>query len=186
MIAQCPPPAPESIRDWLALAVALAAVLVVLVAPFVQLRIATRDRQARSDDLTAQLEAQRLITERQVLASVRSSNRQAWINALRDDVATYLNLTHQMALLQGAVRGGDKAAITRLADVMFEAGKIYSAIQLRLNPDKDMHNELLNCLGNLSSAAQIALDQFDAARADAVKQAQEIFRFEWKRVSRGE
>jgi uncharacterized membrane protein len=102
MIVTSQPPQPDNLREWIALAIAFAAVIV---GPFIQARAAKKDRESHENALKLELAAQRETTERQIFASVRSSNRQAWINALRDDVAAYLNLSHRMAILR--VMGSD-------------------------------------------------------------------------------
>ena len=159
----------------------------VVVGSAIQYVSASRDRKARGKELDEQLAEQRSLTEKQIFASVRSSNRQAWINALRSEVATYLNLSQQMALLRKA--GVRAEPGNELEKMKIEAGRVFSAIQLRLNPDEDMHIELLDWISELNSAvqrSQSSPELFDKVRASTIEQAQKIFKFEWNRVKRGE
>jgi hypothetical protein len=174
----------NDLREWLALSVALAAVIV---GPFIQQRIANRDRKARGQDLATQLASQRDLTEKQIYAAVRSTNRQNWINAVREDVAAYLSAAQRMGTLfsSGARPTGDPEA-SPLDRLMHELGKLYSLIELRLNPNEVPHNDLLESLRNLSRAAQIDHAKFQTARGEVVEIAQKIFKAEWERVKRGE
>jgi hypothetical protein len=69
---------------------------------------------------------------------------------------------------------------------MFEAGKIFSAIELRLNPTEEPHAELMSRLSEFSHAIRGQPAEFEGARAALVEQAQAIFKFEWNRVKLGE
>lgn len=175
------PPQPDSLQGWLTLAIALAAVIV---GPFLQYGAAKKDRDAHEKALKTELDAQRESTERQIFASVRASNRQAWINALRSDVAEYLNLSQRMAWLRA--NGVTAQPENELNNLLFAAGRIHSAIELRLNPNEDRHTELLTRLAALSLTIQGQPEQFNELRAAVVEQAQVIFKFEWNRVKLGE
>jgi hypothetical protein len=171
-----PPTSFDDLREWLALAIAFAAVLV---APFIQANIANRDRRARNDELLSSLAAQREQTERQIFASVRSSNRQAWIDALRNDVAFYINMSQRLAHLRS---NGEEPSF----DMQFEASKAFTAIELRLNPNEATHQDLLARLEHLGTLGVYNPEQFRKAREEVVTKAQEIFKHEWNRVKRGE
>ena len=175
------PPEAGSLREWLALLIAFAAVIV---GPFLQSRSAKKDREAHEKVLKLELAAQRETTEKQIFASVRSSNRQAWIDALREDVASYLNLSQRMAWLRA--NGMQAQPDNELEKLMFEAGKIFSAIELRLNPNEELHIELMDRLTNLSQTIQGVPTEYGHLRANVVEQAQAIFKFEWNRVKLGE
>ena len=174
-------PAWELVLQIVTAAIAL---LAVIVAPFVQWVITKRQLAAQQRTLDAQIALQRELTEKQIFASVRASNRQAWIDALRHDVASYLNLSQQMGLLR--VAGASADPKSDLYNMMIEAGRTFSAIQLRLNPNEDMHKELLYRLEELNSITQSSPESFAEFKASVVEQAQKIFKFEWNRVKRGE
>jgi hypothetical protein len=176
-----PPPPADNLQEWIALAIAFAAVIV---GPFIQNSAARKDRESHEKTLKLELAAQRETTEKQIFASVRSSNRQAWINALRDDVANYLNLSQRMAWLRA--NGMSAQPGNEVERLMFEAGKIISAIELRLNPNEDRHKELMSRLGNLALTIQGNPTAFNELRAAVVEQTQVIFKFEWNRVKLGE
>jgi len=124
--------------DWL---LPFSTILGVLVGSSISYLSASRDRRLRREDLQKQLDTQRDLSEKQLFASVRSSNRQAWIDALRKDVANYLNLSQRMVLLRAAGESPTPGGV--LFNMMVEAGQTYSAIELRLNPNEEMHVELL-------------------------------------------
>jgi len=69
---------------------------------------------------------------------------------------------------------------------MFEAGRTFTAIELRLNPNEDSHIELMAHLQALSSGIQGAPESYNSLRDEVVRQAQSIFKFEWNRVKIGE
>jgi hypothetical protein len=181
MISVGEAPPPDNTREWIALAIAFAAVIV---GPLIQYRAAKKDRETHERALKLELAAQRETTEKQIFASVRSSNRQAWINALREDVAAYLNFSQRMAWLRA--NGMQAQPENELEKLMFEAGKTFSAIELRLNPNENLHVELMARLAGLSAAVQGGPQHFEDQRALVVQQAQAIFKFEWNRVKIGE
>ncbi|MBV8977393.1 MAG: hypothetical protein JOZ13_08430 [Alphaproteobacteria bacterium] len=175
------PPSVSDLREWLTLSIALAAVIF---GPLIQAGASKKDREAHARALKDELAAQRETTERQIFASVRSTNRQAWINALREDVASYLNASQRMAWLRAhgiAPQDGNE-----LDKLMFEAGRTFTAIELRLNPNEDSHIELMAHLQALSSGIQGAPESYNSLRDEVVRQAQSIFKFEWNRVKIGE
>lgn len=69
---------------------------------------------------------------------------------------------------------------------MFEAGRTFTAIELRLNPNEESHIELMARLQALSSGIQAEPPSYNSLRDAVVEKAQSIFKFEWNRVKIGE
>jgi hypothetical protein len=128
------------------------------------------------------------VAKRQIRATVISTNRQAWINALRDDLAEMLELAIAYFYLRDGTLSGEEGfkypyeQRTRLR-------RLENRIRLRLNPDEPPHQELLLLLIEVRrlSVAHDADDgeSFEQAMELAIVKAQEILRSEWLRVKSG-
>ena|ERR1700733_3695607 len=195
-----PPPVPIAAlaREWLPLAIALAAVIV---APFVQwiiakrqfveerLRLSEQFEQQRKS-LDSQLQSQRDLTEKQIFASVRSTNRQAWINALRDDVAEFLSLASQSFLMLQKRRDRLSGLISDFEDDperIARMAMLLARIALRLNPNKPDHSLLNTALDELNLYSNdLNVRTFLPRRANIISACQNILKTEWERVKRGE
>jgi hypothetical protein len=129
-----------------------------------------------------------------------SEFRQAWINALRDDLAALFSnvrtLTRaleehrQPATARNVEFGIDKAKIT---EVRHGAAETHHRIRLRLNAGQPDHKELLRLLTEMMTAQQVYfgkyeadVDQAIAAVEAAALYASEVLKTEWETVKLGE
>jgi hypothetical protein len=128
------------------------------------------------------------IAKRQIRATVVSTNRQAWINALRDDLAEFLELAIAHFYLREGTLSGEEGfkygyeQRTRLR-------RLENRIRLRLNPDEAPNQELLSLLGHVRNLSVVknrdAGQDFEQAMELAIVKAQGILRAEWLRVKSG-
>lgn len=127
--------------------------------------------------------------KKKITAQVLSANRQAWINALRDDLAHFITEIRHIAAAHAANAISTKEAITR-----YEAMTICEErVKLRLNPSETSHIELVRLMGAASTRLQEAINkkqsmaqELDAAADRIVKDSQGILKTEWNRVKSGE
>jgi len=130
-----------------------------------------------------------------------SEFRQAWIDALREDLAKFLGAARAFARAVEEVHtygpnykekvplriGDDK-----IGELRYQAAETLSRIRLRLNPDEPEHEELLRLLIKAvriqnevlanGCAVQPALDAIEAAN----EYARPVLKKEWRRVKAGE
>jgi hypothetical protein len=128
------------------------------------------------------------IAKRQIRATVVSTNRQAWINALRDDLLEVLELAiAHFYLREGTLSGeeGFKYGYEQRTRIR----RLENRIRLRLNPDEVQNQQLLSLLRNVR---RLSVDKnpndgqdFEQAMELAIVKAQEILRSEWWRVKTG-
>lgn len=121
--------------------------------------------------------------ERSVRATVRSSNRQKWIDQLRDEVSGAMTT---LLLLQLQLKGGEQTAEDRQATVAKYLA--HSAkVDLLINANEKLHTELAELVRSAVSTIQ-AKDTAEVARATAAiaAKAREIFKLEWERVKKME
>ncbi|GAC28600.1 hypothetical protein [Brumicola pallidula] len=83
-----------------------------------------------------------IVAKKQINASVVSSSRQAWINRLRDELATLVGIVHHLpsAHANGSVTTDDAIA---------EYGKFveqFQVIKLLINPKETDHQELIRLI----------------------------------------
>lgn len=136
-----------------------------------------------------------------------SEFRQAWIDALRAELATFFASTRTMARAAQEARAyhAQEDSKLREANAKFHirAEKIteirhavadtFYKIKLRLNPQEPDHVQLLNQLEALAAAqnaylanADAAIDSIFQAAEDAADQAARVLKEEWERVKVGE
>jgi hypothetical protein len=119
---------------------------------------------------------------RSALASVRSASRQAWINALRDDVAELLSKRIEASKRIGLDRANNvvDSSHPELPEIMDRVRLLMFRINLRLDPDEEMHQRLTKAL--LEAPAPPLNIQLNAEITAA---AQAIIRREWKKAANG-
>ena len=130
-----------------------------------------------------------------------SEFRQAWIDALREDLAQFLGAARAFARATEAIHqfGPDyksKAVLTitdeKVSHLRYQAAETFCRIQLRLNPTEPEHVELLRLLRraieeqNAMLANGGGIDATMKAIEVATAYAQPVLKKEWERVKRGE
>lgn len=130
-----------------------------------------------------------------------SEFRQAWIDALREDLAQFLGAARAFARAVEVVHqfGPDyksKVPLTvsdeKVSDLRYQAAETYCRIQLRLNPSEPEHVELLRLLRRAIDEQNAMLhsgggiDPTMKAIEVANEYAQPVLKKEWERVKRGE
>lgn len=129
---------------------------------------------------------------KQARISLRSNNRQAWINSLRQVLADFSSTARVVAL---AREFEDKYA--RSEKLFF----LEEQMKLLLNPSEEDHRKLLATVAGARKAAieifaagqnndekakDEAHDRLKASLADVTKLAQPILKREWERVKKAE
>jgi hypothetical protein len=130
-----------------------------------------------------------------------SEFRQAWIDALREDLATLFASTRAFARAtqeaQGVKDRGENNspfAMTeqKISDLRYQVAETRYRIQLRLNPKEAEHVELLRLMQVAITKQQEVLDDRgnteNALQAieTAAAYAPQILKSEWERVKKGE
>lgn len=125
-----------------------------------------------------------ITARKQIRASLISANRQAWINALRDELAELFELlTWQFLQRPGTYSGeeGHKYEAEKRSRVRLLKNKI----RLRLNPNESDNQILIELLGKLEISARDKDSDFEELMENAVSKGQSILKAEWARVKRG-
>jgi hypothetical protein len=123
-----------------------------------------------------------LNARKQIRANLVSANRQAWINALRDELAELFELLVWQFHLRPGTYGGEEGH-------RYEAEKrsrirlLINKIRLRLNPNESDTQVLL---GGLEALQSFDESNFDELMETAVSKSQDILKAEWKRVKKGQ
>jgi hypothetical protein len=127
----------------------------------------------------AQIAASREDLDRQIKANVISTNRQRWIDLLRDDVAEFLQCH---AICRDMADGIDLSLEERKAGRQANERRalLFQRIRLRLNPKETPHNDLVTDLESLVRSNIPALS--DPAFERVIKLTQPILKAEWNRV----
>lgn len=130
-----------------------------------------------------------------------SEFRQAWIDGLRVDLATFFAGARAMARVTEenrsvVARGGTNSNLEmtkeQISEIRYQAAETRYRIQLRLNPKEAEHNELLRlmhvAIEEQNSFFNGSSDMAKTLRAvdNAAEFAPQILKTEWERVKKGE
>ena len=133
-----------------------------------------------------------VVSSRQIRTTLISSNRERWIEALRDSVAEYVALAVSAAILREALRKDAFQAVRddpQLARLVERLALARNRIMLMLHPAKTVHDELkvaIEDADRLLLETEVTLGQM-TGRVDAVIRAgRSVLQVEWARVKRGD
>ena len=119
-----------------------------------------------------------------------SEFRQAWIDALREDLTTYL--TQVRGICDGARVGYPtlEKKVETLTPLYAALNKATYAITLRINPDEPDAQSVLKSMSGLqvviSSPTSLTPGNIDPLEAELLLSAKRLLKLEWRRVKRGE
>ena len=123
-----------------------------------------------------------IVGRRQVRASVVSANRQMWINALREDVAEFMEKEIEWGQLFGPHQDGQSVICrdqVKAYEIMERLRFLTYRIELRLHPGERDHDKLIKLLNEAPTPPRI-----ETLTADIKTVTQGILRREWKRAAR--
>jgi hypothetical protein len=118
---------------------------------------------------------------RMIRANIVSANRQRWIDAIRDDLAVFLNMRD----IDHAYEISDGLNPTLAENAQKARREMYllsRRIELKLNPKEQKHLDFLALIEELRTS-RIAQDEDLTDRT--VRAAQDIFKTEWERIKNG-
>lgn len=121
-----------------------------------------------------------------------SEFRQAWIDALRNDIAEFDSHVGAFLSVLADGRDWDKPTLIELFDKRYHELRniesLHIRIRLRLNPSE--HAELLRrlnaCRGVLGPEIQLSISDYNELSNGLVEETQKVLKREWSRVKRGE
>jgi hypothetical protein len=133
------------------------------------------------------------VARRQIKATVISSNRERWTEALRDAIAEYISVVASVAVVELGSSGSIGEMVRadeefrRAAERMILAR---SKILLMTNPNASYHNELCRCLETvhalLISHQPMTLAQWHPQLEAITVAGRAVLQAEWERVKRGD
>ncbi len=178
---------PATWKDLIPVISVMTALVAVIVSPLVSWMIARR-----------QLD----IVKHQISSSNVSSKRQVWIDELRQDIAEALALMSRIEELKRPSPNLNEnehlEVFDRRMEAELRATELLMRIRLRLNPNEQVHNDLVSAFQEVALAApdpkpgETEEDRhrlqagFKSARDKALGITQTILKNEWNRVRRGE
>jgi hypothetical protein len=121
-----------------------------------------------------------------IRATVVSSNRQVWINSLRDTIAEYLAKAMMARTLNALEYAGD-SSLPRVEEIL----RLNTRIELLINPKEKDHAQLARQVSQMTDAlnSQNPKNQafdVDSCRKQIVELSQLILKREWDRVKAGD
>ena len=130
------------------------------------------------------------IAKKQISAQVISSNRQQWINDLRDTISKFLRDAKSIKAGYSGTALTTAEAFSRYEIMVLNLHRM----ELLVNPNKSDHAELIRLSKNTLEHVRVALSEInsggtptnDAERKKSLEAitpiAQKIFKLEWERV----
>jgi hypothetical protein len=130
-----------------------------------------------------------------------SEFRQAWINALREDLSVFFacarafaRATEEQHKFNGTQEKVNAFEISKekVSDIRYQVAEVYSRITLRLNPEDSEHEELLRLMAVAISKQNEALStksnsqETMKAIVRATDYSRPLIKKEWNRVKSGE
>ena len=130
-----------------------------------------------------------------------SEFRQAWIDALREDLSIFFacarafaRATEEQFIFTEESENKNKFKISpeKISEIRYQVAEVYSRIQLRLNSEDIEHNELIRLLGVAIQKQNAALaeksDSTETMKAIqiATEYSRPLLKMEWNRVKKGE
>lgn len=120
------------------------------------------------------------VASKQVHANVVSTNRQKWIDALRDDLAAFIT---ESSTARARVASG-RISASELYEIAKPMILLYNRLRLRLNPGEEDHREVIETvkmiLQDIRASNVADLEERVAALG------QTILKREWTRVKQGD
>jgi hypothetical protein len=133
-----------------------------------------------------------VVASKQIRASLVSTNRQRWIEALRDSIAEYVALAVSAAMLREVLRKDAFQAIRddpQLAQLAERLALARNRTLLMLNPAKAVHHELSRAIeeaGRLLLESEATLGQMNDHVEVITRTGRAVLQVEWTRVKRGD
>jgi hypothetical protein len=162
-------PTPTGIWAFGLIASPIIALVAVIVGPLIQLRIA----------------------KRQILSTTISANRQAWINRLRDDLATIWAYAANVRIVRASFTN-DPVITATAQEQAREAHVLLNRIRLSVNTSEGDHRDLVQIVERLWNIADTATpnnpnaEGWEQTVKDLMMTAPRILKSEWVRVKKGD
>ena len=167
---------PPWLLPWLPILTLVAAIS----GPLVAYLVGARNVRTALSNAQAQMKNSLDVARLQVRSSVVSSNRQRWIDALRDELAEFLAERDLLtAKKSDAVQ--DPVAIRASSSRLI---RLFHQLQLRLNPKEQDHARILELASQLAGRPSGPLE--DGMVDELVELSQTVLKREWDRVKAGD
>lgn len=118
-----------------------------------------------------------------------SEFRQAWIDALRGELSTFLSNVNAVVDAQHLTFKTSNERFETLQPYFSKLNESYYLVALRLNSNEEPAKKLKACMIDISGMAKgeaINLSTFDAARVEFINSSNRLLKNEWSRVKQGE
>lgn len=119
-----------------------------------------------------------------------SDFRQAWIDALRTEIITYLTSINAIADAISVPYKDQSEKVTALSPLYSRLNQSHFAITLRLNPKEKKSQAIIECMNAFNKIAsneeKMSPANFKPLEIQFLHAAKDLLKYEWKRVKRGE
>jgi hypothetical protein len=134
-----------------------------------------------------------IVARRQIRASVISSNRERWTEALRDSVAEYVSLLLSASMVKQTIGQDPLKAVTEDHVLLQTVGRIIlvkNKILLMTNPSESRYTKLCELVEttyqDLASDDPQAFARIRSGSEALTRAGREVLKAEWARVKRGD
>lgn len=189
----------------------LTTLIAVIVGALVQLYIAHRTRQSQAEMIKEQLAIQEVVSRRAAAATI-ASKRQAWIDELRSDIASFIThsreahsewlnfetkypsvLDNLAAPLSAEVYKAASDAASKVGESNMKALEVQIRMEIKLNPDEPRHKDFIRhtrLISNYANSRDENIGKPTRPRADkmaelirdAIPLARQLIKVEWEQL----
>ena len=158
--------------------------------------LTNRQIKLSSKSMDKQIATSKEIAQLELNKSVKSANRQQWINTLRDCLSEYLaSLETYKVKFENAKKNNEAVTFKKNENYAYEIRRIGIKIELMLNPEENKSENLLYTIFALSSLvvsdkvdfhSEEYLNQYGKLLQQLMDTAKSILKEEWERVKKGD
>lgn len=169
----------DSKTDWVQVLLTLLAIVTVIGTTCVSIYTIKKKTEESIKAHDESVKSQTKIAELNNRTQVLSTNRQAWINTLREEIAQYLSDLHILQFEKNLGSEMDKKNCSlALKNAYFRRNKI----QLLINPEEEDHQQLVSMIYDALPATSKSIEELNDIEAQLIAISQKILKREWMRV----
>lgn len=162
--------------NWYLLSLPFITIAIVICGTVITIKTINIRTEEAKNSFKESLDNQQLISNREII----TKSRQEWINTLRDELAEFLSILHNIDIKLDAEKRNpvDKDLRHLLSKSELKAAKI----KLLINPNEEDHQELVKLVEDATSNLGEDDDYLLKMNNKIISKSQDILKREWNRV----
>jgi hypothetical protein len=172
----------QTTTNWVLILPTIVTIVIVICGAVVTIKQLKVQATETRDSFNKTLETQKKIAEDSLKVQVLANNRQAWINTLRDEIASFISLIYTAYFTVTIFKDklGDESDIDLGTKITMKVAKI----KLLINPEEDDHKQLVSLIDKI--VPEVLRNKEGALKYvnEIVTLSQSILKREWIKVKK--